>query len=574
MRFCAAGLALPAWMIAMHSPTDVSGCVAVISVSVICELVALVLGIINWKSGAGKTAVILAAVVLFLAVPGSLWCKARLSVPSSADAPEITRVVVSKDQAIITGRSPDAGMFIMIGALTNNDVWVAPHNGSPFSVSLTPQWFWRGGYDWIVKASYGNITYRLDSKAGPLTGRIVFRPGTPAPEADGSYVIGEFQQASGPPLPIAVRLERTSKQPASPAPNLSFGPMIERTLPFHTNGITDAFGLESNQVVTLPASGRLPNSLLFLDDDDGNAIYISGQLGVSVMAVKNQSWETISTARSMEMLATKTNLMSFAMVKKSDWPAIFLFTTWRGTAGVLKITNSTVREDGLDLNYKFITENSTNAVLFPPQDYSQPVPPTGFKPIPPEAVRLFQQSRELMAAKLFSLPHSETKASLLESAKTQMELVDIGRKLAPLLIGTSFEAASLRQMNAFLKWQQLDPNQDQKKWKQANTEMSAAQFNEERLMAEAGAADIIQPGADKLKFGSWKEAVVSHPSLGTNCCVNFDTGVVLTPPAEILTEMTVTNRPGNDFFEAMPESFFWGEIPGRLQGYKRIGTMD
>ena len=343
-------------------------------------------------------------------------------------------------------------------------------------------------------------------------------------------------------------------------PGLSFGPVVERTLPFNTNGMTDAFCLESNQVVKLPHSGRLPDSLLFLDDHDGNAIYIGGQLGVLVMPVKNQSWETISTVRSTEMLAAKTNLWSITLVKKSDLPAIFLFTTQRGMAGVLKIANSTDREDGLNLNYKFITENWTNAVPFPPQDYySQTIPPTGFKPIPPEAVRLFQQSRELVAAQLFNLPHAETRVSLLEWAKTQMELKDISRKLAPLLKGTAFDAAQWRQMNAAQKWQQLDPNKDKEKWNQAEKELHIAQFTTERLMAEAGAAEIIQPGAGKLKFGPWTEAVVSHPSLGGNCCVQCDAGKVLTPPAEILTAMTVTNRPGNDFFEAMPESFFWAK---------------
>ena len=68
LRLCAGGLALPAWILAFHRPTDVSGWITVISVSVICELVALVIGIIGWKSGAGKTAVIVAAL---LVVPGS-----------------------------------------------------------------------------------------------------------------------------------------------------------------------------------------------------------------------------------------------------------------------------------------------------------------------------------------------------------------------------------------------------------------------------------------------------------------------------------------------------------------------
>ena len=149
---------------------------------------------------------------------------------TDAAVPEIERVEISKDQALITGRSPDAGMFIMIGALTNNEVWIAPHNGSPFTITLTPQSFWRSGYDWIVKTSYGNITYRLDSKTGLLTGRIVFHPGTPAPAADGSCVIGEFRPEKGGPLPIAVRLVRDSEPTAPPAASTKTPPATAQNL--------------------------------------------------------------------------------------------------------------------------------------------------------------------------------------------------------------------------------------------------------------------------------------------------------------------------------------------------------
>jgi hypothetical protein len=48
-----------------------------------------------------------------------------------------------------------------------------------------------------------------------MLGKIVFHPGTPVPEADGSYVIGEFRPDKGDPLPIAVRLE-TQKAPTKP----------------------------------------------------------------------------------------------------------------------------------------------------------------------------------------------------------------------------------------------------------------------------------------------------------------------------------------------------------------------
>lgn len=71
-----------------------------------------------------------------LDVPAPAPTAPTSSLPARA-APAITRVVVSRDQATITGCSPDAGMSLIIGGHANNDVWVSPHNGSPFTVTLT-----------------------------------------------------------------------------------------------------------------------------------------------------------------------------------------------------------------------------------------------------------------------------------------------------------------------------------------------------------------------------------------------------------------------------------------------------
>jgi multidrug resistance efflux pump len=55
-----------------------------------------------------------------------------------------------------------------------------------------------------------------------MLGKIVFHPGTPAPEADGSYVIGEFKPDNGVPLPIAVRLVK-GLSPSVRAPQTKAG---------------------------------------------------------------------------------------------------------------------------------------------------------------------------------------------------------------------------------------------------------------------------------------------------------------------------------------------------------------
>jgi hypothetical protein len=78
-----------------------------------------------------------------------------------------------------------------------------------FEVTLEWPWFARHAANWVIKPRHGlHWSYKLDGPAGPMLGRIVFHSGTPAPEADGSCVIGEFRPDNGEPLPISVKLEQ------------------------------------------------------------------------------------------------------------------------------------------------------------------------------------------------------------------------------------------------------------------------------------------------------------------------------------------------------------------------------
>ena len=224
LRFCAGGVALPAWMIALYQPTGVSGWVLVIAVSVICELTALVLGIIGWKSGAGKAAVIVAAMLQFLAVPGLFMIsydpgKASVSVPAMTSLPEIESVVVGADKAVVKQRVfHGEGMIFTFGTMTDHWTVGSAYFDHLFDVNLEWPWFNRHGANWVIKSRHGIYAdYLLDGPPGPMHGKIVFHPGTPAPETDGSYVIGEFKSETGVSLPIAVRLVRDSKPTASPA---------------------------------------------------------------------------------------------------------------------------------------------------------------------------------------------------------------------------------------------------------------------------------------------------------------------------------------------------------------------
>ncbi len=336
---CLGGLILPAMLIAMgvapQTPLAISLWLGAIGITSLCELAAIVLGIIGWKSGAGKTAVIVAAVLPFLAVPGSItaywmmglvagmkdgrarveqrnrvylerieavlrvmipkklesfhvrcghlkvvvaqdWTRADIiltnpqelrsvggsnvwvnikgtlnarpvgdghwevtgneqlghvrftvklpeilkpsSVPQAdASLPEIESVEVSADRAVVKGRDYGAGMIITFGAMANRWSPGSAYFDHLFDVTLERGWFGRS-VSWVVKSRHGiHAFYRLDGPPGPMLGKIVFHPGTPVPEADGSYVIGEFKPETGQSLPIAVRLEKESKQTTSRA---------------------------------------------------------------------------------------------------------------------------------------------------------------------------------------------------------------------------------------------------------------------------------------------------------------------------------------------------------------------
>ena len=153
---------------------------------------------------------------------------ARDSVPPPAFLPEIESVEVRADQAVVKQRNFDIyAMNLMFGPVSNRWDVSSAYFDHLFDVTLQGRWFSHGA-NWVIKPRhtvYAN--YSLDGLLGPMVGKIVFHPGTPAPEADGYYVIGEFKPKTGAALPIAVRLVRDSK-PTAPSPTADeiFSPML------------------------------------------------------------------------------------------------------------------------------------------------------------------------------------------------------------------------------------------------------------------------------------------------------------------------------------------------------------
>jgi hypothetical protein len=135
--------------------------------------------------------------------------------PQMTALPEIESVVVTREQAIVKPRRYDGeGMIITFGTMTNRWTPGSAYLDHIFEVNLEGRWLSQG-VNWTVKSRHGiYASYRLDGPPGSMLGKVVFHPGTPAPEADGSYVIGEFQPETGSPLPIAVSLVRDSERAA------------------------------------------------------------------------------------------------------------------------------------------------------------------------------------------------------------------------------------------------------------------------------------------------------------------------------------------------------------------------
>jgi serine/threonine protein kinase len=108
LALCLGGLVLPiVWLVLRLPPQTRLGALmwmGVFGVTSIVELAALVFGIMGWKSGTGKAAVLVAAVLPFLAVPGSLaayWMMGRASQQRWLDEEQRNRAYLAKVEAVL-----------------------------------------------------------------------------------------------------------------------------------------------------------------------------------------------------------------------------------------------------------------------------------------------------------------------------------------------------------------------------------------------------------------------------------------------------------------------------------------
>jgi serine/threonine protein kinase len=302
--------------------------VLVIGATALCEIAALVLGILGWKSSAGKAAVIVAVALPLVAVPALLVMDYQSSSarppgreagqvqtdPATAKGvPLIESVVVRADQAVVKQRRFDGeGMIIAFGPATHRWETGSLYLDSMFDITMEWPWQWPlfnwRGANWVIKPRHTTyMHYRLNGPSGQMLGKLVFHPGTPAPEADGAYVIAEFRRdpeaeagakkhdaswsfapvppGGNPPIPIAVRLVKdkaptASSADAKPAPRLQFrlvadandtapvetladpdDPSGKRTLRVRKEVLLDESAVSRAAVVVSPRAGIPPVTL-------------------------------------------------------------------------------------------------------------------------------------------------------------------------------------------------------------------------------------------------------------------------------------------------------------------------
>ncbi len=136
---------------------------------------------------------------------------ATVAQPGSAS---IDHVQVERDRAAINGKGPSGySLVLQIGATGSPATWAAGLGPDPaaagytaFDGTLARATLDGSRLQFVVTRRGGGVAQYIDlaSVPGLPRGRVVFRTGVPAPEADGSYGVADLVPESGPALPIAV----------------------------------------------------------------------------------------------------------------------------------------------------------------------------------------------------------------------------------------------------------------------------------------------------------------------------------------------------------------------------------
>ena len=252
---------------------------------------------------------------------------------------------------------------------------------------LFRSWFVHG-VNWVIKSRPSIYTnHRLDGPPGPMIGKIVFHPGTPAPEADGSYIIGEFRPETGVPLPIAVRLikdeppqtntsgtvsgvpaanetqanvaQTLSNSAPAAAQNLTFGPVVERVVDEMIDFDTGRTVAELPESVTKSndIAKKVLDAIAWMEREGMDAICEPSRslkaAGMKAVSLPSDAWEQATPDKIEAALAAISHANPWLdLMPDEQRPKTWAFQTREGGKGLLQII--AVTADGVKVRYKLV----------------------------------------------------------------------------------------------------------------------------------------------------------------------------------------------------------------------------
>jgi serine/threonine protein kinase len=156
---------------------------------------------------------------------------------------------------------------------------------------------------------------------------------------------------------IGMQAKSTPKKSKTAAPQLAFGPVVERVLPFDDKGVTDLLDLDAGQILK-PQTNSSGGPAL--STAAGVSITLAGKmmLTTSSLAVQaaSDAWHTMNAAQSKAAIEKLqlTSVLSVEDLPDNQLPKSFLFKSRAGTMGLLQITGFTENPRGVKLRYKLV----------------------------------------------------------------------------------------------------------------------------------------------------------------------------------------------------------------------------
>ena len=159
--------------------------------------------------------------------------------------------------------------------------------------------------------------------------------------------------------------EQAATTTPAAAPNLSFGPVVERVVALDQNGVGDALlELETGKLISVPTNGDVASGLSYLLKDGVNVGFdaakqetmLLGSGGTFLLDTELESWNTMTAADAEQRMETKHSRPGLTLNAAGHGlpPMTLLFKTVNEHVGLLQITDFTDNPRGMKLRYKLV----------------------------------------------------------------------------------------------------------------------------------------------------------------------------------------------------------------------------